>query len=1003
MKNIIKMNILLLFVSGAIFAQSSIEGTVTDAKGSPLAGANVVVDGTSIGGAADRNGNYQIDVSSLAGTSVSITASYIGYKNETITAEAPSSGSLGVNFSMNIDAIGLEQVVAVGYGTARKEELTGAVEVLGAEMFEQIPNASFQDVLQGSPGLQVVSNDGSPGAAISIRVRGIGSMNASNEPLYVIDGIPVQSGSVSTTDFSNGGRSSNVLSSINPNDIESIVVAKDAASTAIYGSRGANGVVMINTKQGRANVSKVDLKVQRGFADFAYSGLNEGLNTSQYKQLYTEGYVNSGKLSSTEAEALYVTQFPNPANTNWLNEMTHIGVTNSVDISASGGNEDFRYFLSGSIFDQAGTVKNNFFDRYSSRANLTAQLTDKLSLTNNLNLSYFNQRGITDGTRWQAPFYLAYLMSPAVPIKDDEGQYYSDHKSFYMGGNNPVGHLYDDKRELEQTRIIDNFTANYQFRDDLSFKSAWSFDILNVDEYIYQNMRYGDGRRAPGTSNEGRTDVINWQGTQSLNYSKTFSELHNVDVFAAYEQQNVSTDVVEAYGDGFSHPELKTLASAANPKTAYASRSNYAFASYLSRVNYDYSDTYFASISFRTDGSSRFGPDKRWGKFWSGGVGVILSEIISIPFVDYLKFRGSYGETGNAGIGNYPWAGLYGFNREYDGNPGASPSQISNPILTWESQSNSNIGLDYAILNNVVSGTIEYFQRTSSDLLLDRPLSGTTGFSSVNQNIGDMVNSGLELSVNVDIVQSDAFDLSLNGNVTTLNNEITKLPEPFVDSHFRREEGRDFQEYYVYGWAGVNPANGDPLWYTDETESATTSKISEATRYYHGKSASPGSYGSFGAFARYGRLTVSANANYSFGGYLYDNPGWVIHGDGRFTPRSTSLYAFENRWTTPGQESKFPQHRWGGNQSSNQRSSSRYMHSGDFIRLKNINLAYNVPTNLVGGLGVSNLEVYVNVQNYFTWVKDKDMKFDPEQAINGIYNTVTPITKTISIGFNIGL
>lgn len=1004
--------VLLPFVA---FAQQgvTVKGTVTDEAGNPLPGANVFIQDTQFGGATDVEGEYSFAVpaSFVQGQEVQLSASFIGFKLSSATIRL-RPGTVTQAFALASDPIGLEQVVVTGYGEARKEELTGSIKVINSEQLEQLPTSQFQDVLQGSPGLQVVANDGAPGAAISVRVRGIGSINASNEPLYVVDGIPVTSGSISTTDFSNGGRSSNVLASLNPNDIESIVVSKDAASTAIYGSRGANGVVMITTKGGVAGRPirwargpQVELRIQQGFSDFAFDNLLSGLNNEQYRQLYIEGYLNAGTKTLAEAEALYDVQFPQPANTIWLDEMSRTGLTRQYDLSATGGSDRFTYFISGSVFNQQGTVKRNYFNRYSSRANLSAQLTPKFKLQNNINISYFKQRGITDGTRWQAPFYLAYLMSPAVPIFDDEGLFYADHKSFFMGGNNPIGHLYEDKRQLEQTRIIDNLAGTYDFNDNWSFKSTWSFDILRVDEYQYRNMRYGDARNDPGDVNEGRTDVLNWQGIQTLNYKNTFSESHNVDVVAGYEAQKVSTDVVEAWGEGFSHPELTTLASAANPDAVGGTRSAYSFQSIFSRANYNYENKYYGSVSYRTDGSSRFGPDKRWGKFWSFGLGWTLSEesfLQDNSFINYLKLRGSYGETGNASIGTYPWAGLIGFNREYDGLPGAGPSQIANPILTWESQKNLNIGFDFAVYDSKLSGAFEIFRRTSEELLLDRPLSFTTGFREVQQNVGDMENTGFELSLQADILRREKLDLSVNFNITKLSNEITRLPEPFVDGTKRREEGRDFQEYWIYGWAGVDPANGDPLWYTDETKTTTTNKIGDAERFYDGKSGTPDAYGSFGFSARVGRVTVSAQANYQFGNYLYDNPGWVIHGDGRFTPRSTSTWAFENRWTTPGQEALFPQHRWGGNQSSNARPSSRYLYDGDFIRLKNLKIAYNVPQNLVSRLGVGSLEAYINLNNYYTWVADDNLHFDPEQVISGVYNTITPISKTASFGFNIG-
>ncbi|MGB3464386.1 MAG: SusC/RagA family TonB-linked outer membrane protein, partial [Cyclobacteriaceae bacterium] len=450
--------LIMLTTSAVTLAQSgnevTIRGKIVDETGEGMVGVNVAVKGENRGTITDIDGNYTL----TAPVGSTLVISFIGYLEKQLAVKG--SGVIDVQMEVNVET--LSEVVVIGYGEQRVEEFTGSLEVIDSRKLEQIPTASFQDALQGNAsGLQVTASDGAPGAAINVRVRGIGSISASNEPLYVIDGIPVTSGSVSETDFGNGGRSSNVLSSINPNDIESLVVLKDAASTAIYGSRGANGVVLITTKSGKAGKSKIDLKTQVGFSDFAFNNILQPLNREQYTQLFIEGYVNAGTRTEEEARQLFNDQFPEDANTNWLDEITQTGVTQQYDLSAQGGTENLTYFVSGSYFSQEGTVKNNVFDRYSTRINLTSKLTDKLTLTNNLNASYFNQRGITDGLRWQAPFYLSYLMAPSVPVLDDQGRYYGEH-TFFMGGNNPVGHLNEDVRELEQTRIIDNITASYE-------------------------------------------------------------------------------------------------------------------------------------------------------------------------------------------------------------------------------------------------------------------------------------------------------------------------------------------------------------------------------------------------------------------------------------------------------------------------------------------------------------------------------------------------------------
>ena len=999
--------LILLITATVLYGQGrTVSGTITDEEGSPLPGVTVTIKGTTTGTVTDIDGNYNISVND----GDILVFSFVGFDSQEMAVGSRSVLDLAMS-----GATELSEVIIVGYGSQRQEDLTGAIQVVSAEKLAEVPTASFQDALQGNaPGLQVVARDGTPGAGISIRVRGIGSINSSNEPLYVVDGLPITAASteITTTDFDNGGRSANPLSALNPNDIENIVILKDAASTAIYGSRGANGVILITTKQGKKGPAKVNLKASYGFSDFAFNNLLEPLNETQYRQLYIEGKLNAGDFATAaEAEAFYNQQFPLLGNTNWLDEISQTGKTQTYDLSVQGGSDNITYFVSGSYLNQEGTVVNNVFDRYSTRVNLTGKISDKLTVSNNLSLSFSDQRGITDGTRWQAPFYLAYLMAPSVPVFDDQGRYYGDHASFFMGGNNPVGHLNEDRREREQTRIIDNLSASYEIMDGLTFKTSWSFDLLSATDYIFANGRYGDGRNVGGSAQEATTSVDNWQGTQTLTYTTTLNNSHNFDVLLGYEAQRVNTRQIDTGFEGFSHPELRLLSVGANPQAnAFRSRTAYAFNSWFSRVNYDYEGKYFGSISFRRDGSSRFGPNERWGTFWSVGGGWTLSNesfMQGISAIDNLKLRASYGVTGNAGIpnsgnedGNFRWAALWGFTPDYDGNPGAIPLTVGNPDLTWESQENLNIGLDFYGFNNRVNASVEYFQRVSSDLLLERPLSPTTGAQNIFSNVGDMENTGVEVGISGDVISNNDFVLTVGWNQTWITNEITRLDEAIPDGNFRREEGRDFQEFYLFGWAGVDPANGDPLFYTDETKSETTNDINDAARFFDGKSATPDFFGSFNLSARYKAFSLSTQFNYQFGNYVYDNPGWVIHGDGRFTPRSTSTWAFENRWTTPGQEALFPRHQWGNRSGSNTRNSSRYLFQGDYIRLRTVRLAYNLPTSLISKANLSSVQVSATLNNFWTWVKDDNLHFDPEQAITGEYNTVTPISKTATFSIN---
>ncbi len=1012
---LVMMPILVLGQEGV-----TVEGTVTDDFRTPLAGANVFIKGTAYGAASNVDGKFSFTLPAgmATGQEVQLGATFIGYRSAFATITL-SPGITTQAFMLEPDVLFLEEIVTIGYGTARKEALTGSVVSISAKRLEQLPTTTFQDVIQGTPGVQVQTNDGAPGAGISIRIRGVGSITAGSEPLYVVDGIPMMIDDIGRTGFDNPtgrtSRTANALASINPNDIESLVVLKDAASTAIYGSRGANGVVLITTKGGVAGTDifasgpKFEVKIQRGYSDFAHGNLLEGLSGDQYHAYFIEANVNRGR-TVEESEQQYQDTFPllskGFGNTNWLDEITRTGATSSFDMSAIGGGGRYTYFVSGSYFDQQGNVETIKFERYSSRINLTAQLTDKFSLANNLNVSYTNQRAINDGSAWEAPFYMAVFMPPAVPVFNEEGEFYGAHQDKnIMGGNNPLGGLVENPKKRETTRIQDHLSANYQFNDNISFTSSWSFDIYELDDYAFFNARYGGGRNSGGEVNEARSDNITWQGTQTINYNNTFSAVHSLSTVVGYEANKSNRDRVELWGEGFAHPDLQTANSAALIASGGSDRDRFSFESMFARVNYDYNKKYYFSGSFRRDGSSRFGPDNRWGNFWAAGFGYTVTEeafMDDITFVDYLKFRTSYGQVGNAAIGNFEWQGLYGFSLAYDGAPAAAPSQVPNTALTWESQGNFNIGFDYVIMDNRLSGTVDWYKKTSSDLLLDVPISYTTGFTSVLQNFGDMENSGLEFSMQAEVIRKRDFNLALNFNVTSINNELTRLSSPFIDGTKRREEGRDYQEYYLLPWAGVDPDNGKPLYYTDDTKTATTSLLSETDRIYDGKSATPDFIGSFGFSGQFKRFTFSVAANYTFGNYLFENAARFYHGDGRYAPRSTSTWEWENRWQKPGDNAKVPQIKWGGNSGSQPSNSDRYLQKGDYIRLKNVRLAYRLPESFASFARVGSLDAYVTLTNYFTWVSDDDLHFDPEQVINGVYNTGTPNSKTISFGWNIG-
>ncbi len=573
-----------------------------------------------------------------------------------------------------------------------------------------------------------------------------------------------------------------------------------------------------------------------------------------------------------------------------------------------------------------------------------------------------------------------------------------------MGGNNPVGSLSgDDQRQLEQIRIMDNLTADYEILDGLKFRTSWAFDLINLQEFFYRNPRYGDGRNVNGFAQESNVNELNWIGTQTLNYNKTFGQNHNFAALAGYEAQKNRRKRVLATGEQFPNGELRTLQNAATPTTASSDFTEYSFSSIFSRLDYNYNLKYYLTGSVRRDGSSRFGKNNRYGTFWSVGLSWRMDQeafLSKLNFIDNLKLRTSYGTNGNAGIGNYEHLPLFGFGADYDGSPGGQPTEIGNVDLTWETSTNFNIGLDFGVFN-VLSGTVEYFSRESDNLLLARPISSTTGFTSLTQNFGAMRNSGVELTLNADILSKGNFKWSLGGNITFLENEVTKLDEDIVDGTKIRREGYDFQTYYLYEYAGVDAQTGTPRWYTDETETTLTGNINEAARFISGRSATPDFFGGLTTNLSFKGITLDAQFVYSWGNYLYDSEARFLQGDGSLTPRSQTHLVL-NRWQEPGDITDVPFFRWGGNNNSNVANMTRWLKDGSHIRLRNLTLAYSIPNNLVARTGLRSARVYARGINLWTWTKDKDLYMDPEASINGIVSSPVPNLKTISFGLDIG-
>ena len=1031
---LLRLLTIVLFCCGTqmVFGQFTATGTVKDQSNEPLIGATVQVKGTTSGAVTDLDGKFSIQVEENEAV---LVISYTGFSEKEVNVSASNPN---VEINLESAAEDLAEVIITGYGTSTKEGLTGSVTSLRSEKLEQVPLVSVEQTLQGNvAGLQASLTSGQPGAPVDIRIRGQGSITASSQPLFVVDGVPLYNPGDALT---NQSESANVMATFNPNDIASVTVLKDASATAIYGSRAANGVILITTKTGRSGKPKVSLSTQIGWNDWAVNENRRlrGLTAVEYTNLFMEGEINRGRTVEAAIDR-FNSRFPDPlsgkpavditpsgdswslgevrVDTRWVDEITRnklfsfgeeSALNQSYNLSVSGGTDKVTYFASAAYFEQESPIIGVALDRYSARLNVNAQATEWLKLTNNLNVSRTNQIGPDDATDWSNPLYNGYLLAPVIPIRDEQGLFYDRHKSFFMGGNNPVGSLSgDDDIEWTINRIIDNLVAEVKILDGLYFKSSWAIDLYSYNESFFRNARYGDGRNSNGLAQETTRSIANWTGTQTLNYNKTFGTDHNFGLLAGYEANRIENRSSSVSGEQFPpNNNLRTINNAALISAGSSSLNEFSFQSIFSQLSYNYKYKYYLSGSLRRDGSSRFGSENRYGTFWSVGGSWRLDQepfVQDWSFVDELKLRSSYGVTGNAEIGNFDWLPSVGFGFDYDGRPGAAPNNIGNVNLTWEESTSFNVGLDFAIFEKI-NGTIEYFWRESDNLLLDLPVSRTTGFRSATRNFGTMINRGIELTLNVQLIDNEDFQWSVGGNFTDITNEITNLDEPFfsgTDDRFRRAEGREFNEYYIFDWAGVDPATGKGLFYVDENQEATTSDISEANRYYLGKSGSPQFFGGLNTNLSFKGITLDANFVYSWDQWLYDATGWVVQGDGRFYPRSQTNLVLD-RWQQPGDVTDIPQFIWGGNPGSNTRPSSRYLYDGTHIRLRSLTLAYQFPQALVSKAKMSSARIYFRGTNLLTWTRDENLFVDPETNANGFLEGQVPNLKTFSFGIDLG-
>lgn len=977
--------VMLLILSGMLYGQTiRITGQVTDASdGQSIPGVNVQIKGTTIGAVTNMDGNYTIEAPSDA----ILVFSFIGMESREVRVD----GRNIINVALQSALVGLDEVVVVGYGVQRRSTFTGsATNVDASRKIEQIPVTSFDKALQGAvPGMQVTAASGQPGSNTTVTIRGIGSISAGTQPLYVIDGVPVITG-----DQSIQSSTSNALSNLNPNDIESVVVLKDASAAAIYGSRASNGVILITTKRGREGRTEFSFRTQQGFSTRTTEHFDV-LNAEEYMMLTNEGRRNAGI-----AELDFSDVIEQGIDEDWLAAaFINNARTESYELSARGGTDKTRFFISGSFFSQEGIAISSYLDRLTFRANLDHRANDFISFGANIGLSNTGQgTPLTDAAYFTSPVTGGFLIPPIYPVYNEDGSWNMDYPA--LNGVNFVANNIINDHESETKRLLGSGYVQLDIMDNLIFKSNIGIDWMDMLEEYYDDARakgntaFGKGRASASMVKRTVMNVAN-----TLNWDENFGQ-HNVAVLLGHEAQ--ADDYKDFYvsSEDFASFLLRRLSSGATPFIAAGTGTGSRLLSLFTQAQYNFDNRYYASFSFRRDGSSRFGRDNRYANFYSVGASWRFSEEAFLRDIDWLTnahIRTSYGTSGNSAIGNFSSLALYGYGRDYGGRPGSAPVQFENPDLSWEESSIFNVGLDFRLFDRI-SGTVEYYDRKTYDLLLFVPLSSTAGITSQLRNVGEMENKGFEISLSADVFDPRTSPVlwNLDFNISFNRNQILKLVdgEDITGFYFLRREGYSFQTFYMEEWAGVNPADGRPMWY--DSEGNITFRKGDADRQMVG-TADPDFIGGFTSSWTYRGFFLSTFFSFTYGNLLYDDTYRILSSDGAFAGFNQSVDQL-NRWQNPGDITDTPR-RVNANPSESNERSTRNLFDGSYLRLKNAQFGYNLPANWINSVGFTRARVYVQGQNLLTWTNYPGM--DPEQARDGIVWFVYPNSRTITFGLDV--
>ena len=988
--------------------KTKLNGTVVDETGEAIIGANVIVKGTTNGCTTDLDGHFTLDVDHLPAT---LMVSYIGY----IRQEIKVTSAKTIKVEMTPDNNLMDEVVITGYGTFKKSAYAGSAASVKGETLKDVPAISFKDLLQGNaPGVQFTSSSGQPGASSSLRIRGMGSFNASNSPLYVIDGVPMRSGTINTMSSDAG---LDIMSTINSSDIESVTVIKDAAAASLYGSRAANGVVLITTKKGKAGKPSISLKADWGSSDFAmdYRPIMGGEERRQY--IYDGLVAGQIKKGKSEADAMAYADgeiddyapVPWCGYTDWDDVLFKKGNHQSYEASLSGGTDRFKYYSSLSYLKQDGIAINSGLERISGRLNVDFQATSKLKLGANVLFATVNQDVYSEGTSYSSPFYTSRnAVVPSDPIYNEDGSWNRD--LIRIGDRNPLlSATYDYQREYV-TRTFNTIYGEYEFIKDLKFKSTFSYDYVITKGKDWSDPRTSNGDDINGGMSKKYYEYNKMVWANQVSYKTSIARDHHIDALVGYEIDDQYRDYLSGYATNFATHDKNQISNGMKTESVGGNDTRTRMVSYLTRLNYDYKNKYYLGGSFRTDGSSRFQRDNRWGSFWSiSGAWRIIEEEFMSPTKDWLtdlKIRASYGVNGTLPSDYFGYMGLSSLTNGYLEQPGIIQSQLRNDDLQWETNYNLNLGLDFALWNRI-NVTLEYYTRTTKNLLMDRPISLTTGVSSYLMNIGEVKNKGVELEISSTNIQTKDFSWNTTFNISHNKNKIVTLDgmQTEIKSGSQiRKVGKSYRTFYMIEFAGINPETGAPQFYTNDVDENgnyikdITEEINKAHAIVLDKHAEPNAIGGLSNTLRYKWFDLNFMFSYQFGGYSYDN--WAQkteHGGNDLEANIPSYY--KDSWKKPGDVTKYELFYEKPSVAMNKVTTTRRLHSTDFIRLKTLTFGFTIPKDWTRKIGIENVRLYASANNLWTWAAYD--YYDPEAVSGGTAIWGTPPLKTVTFGINV--